>query len=393
MAKMTLSQENALITSVLSDQSKMAEAVRSLGYNINKEFKFSRRDENTPSCLVNKDGTWHDYGDGVHGDWAALYMEKNSCSFREAVKKGLSIFDINIDTGISSHQFIKPNFSTPSKKPSQNENDAPLEKRYIQWFLDGAKKHPVRYTNLCRFLMPFATPAEIKKAQWWFKIGYDAKKDRLTIPVRNKEGEYINLFKYTPFSLLENVKYQLVESKRMSLKVTDAPNAVYTYNDNLYKRQLKVKYLFGRTRSLFNLEVLKYKPKVLYVLEGEKDVVNATVAKKAAVTQGGAGMWKEEFAQDLLNACIRYKLITLPRIIIIQDHDKMGLEATIKIHQSLSKKFPNVKMAFWKNITAEYVNTQYPEADIGVIDESIPETVIPLKFDYTDYEVYRKRCS
>jgi DNA primase len=389
---MTLSEENALITNALHGQENMADAVIKLGYCVGSDYKFARRDEATASCYINKDGTWHDYGSGTHGDWAALYMEKNRVSFREAVKEGLLIFSINVNTGASNYQFMKPNFSGSQKKSVQYETEEPLAESYVHWFIRSAKKHPVRFTELCRRLMPFASPTELKKAEWWFKIGYDAKKDRLTIPVGNEKGEVTNLFKYTPFTGLEQWKYYFQVSHTV-LKQSSAPDAIHVYNDSLYKRQAKVKYISGRPRTLFNLNVLKYKPKVLYVLEGEKDVINATIAKKAAVTQGGAGMWKEQFAEKLLEACVHYGLAELPRIVIVQDHDKMGLRATIKIYEDLKEYFPDVKMAFWKNTTAKYVSTVCPDAKVGIFDASIPETVIPLKFDYTDYEVYRKRCS
>jgi len=392
--KMSLSEENALINQALQGQETLAAAISAIGYAITKEgrnLKFKRRDENTPSCQINSDGTWHDYGDGDHGDWAKLYIEKNNCDFRTAVKEGLKRFGINVDTGTAALLPVAPIFR-PYETERKNVQVNPLNPGMVNWFLRQSEAHKGRYTELCRRLMPFAGPSELHRAQRLFKIGYDPKTDRLTIPVHNIRGEIVNLFKYTPYAPYEMWKYRM-QCKKVRFKASPKWDCVSLFNP---QNQLKVRYLFDRPRFLFNLQVLKYKPKILYILEGEKDTVNATVVKKAAITQGGANMWREQFTKDLLEACIFYGVDPSElQIVIVQDHDKPGVSSTLKIYKGLKDAFPNVVMAFWKEETAKAVKMTKkfkeiePHGRVGILDVKLDPVKVGLKFDYTDYQMVR----
>lgn len=412
-----LSDENARINECLQGVESMVSAVELLGYELKKEggyYKFARRDEKTPSCVVNNDATWHDFGSGEHGDWAALYMERTGCSFRDAVKEGMRRFGI-----AETQDGYTPSRLPALKRPAKPKKETkPIGVGLLGWFAKEAAAHPARYMELCRRLMPFARPAEIHKAQRVFRIGYDSKEDRLTIPVFNLEGEIVNLFKYTPYAPVEKWQYHITLGRVRFVPACPA-GCVRPFNEALRTR-LKVRYIKGRERTLFNLDVLHHCPKAVYIVEGEKDAINAAVAKKAAVTQGGANMWKPHFAQDLLAACRRYYGDSgLPRIVIIQDHDQAGLDSTVKVYESLCAVFPEVTMAFWKTRTAEWVRERItshrpllqkdPETvrkqwktrstdwllkatdhSVAVVNPKLEGYVAP-KFDFTDYEQLKRR--
>lgn len=413
---MKLSEENALVNERLQGKENLAGAIEALGYEVKKEgghLKFARRDENTPSCVINADGTWHDYGDATHGDWAQLYSERQRCTFRDAVKEGLRRFGVVVDPN------YVPTAAAPLVRKFEKElqQKDPISPGLLKFFSKEASAHAARYTELCRHLMPFAAPGDLQRAQRWFSIGYDAKMDRLTFPVLNLKGQIVNIFKYTPYKGYEMWRYRM-QTNRVRFSASPDPLLPRPFNAELFVRQLKVKYLGGRERTLYNLDALKFKPKVLYITEGEKDCINAMVARKAAITQGGANMWKEEFSTELLEACSKYGVDpAVLKVVIIQDHDQPGIVSTVKIYRSLSKYFPNVTMAFWKSETAEWVRTSltqhfqnvtieflknamagwelepqpeaYPWEKVAVIDTAIEHSV-PLKFDFTDYELLRR---
>ena len=47
-----------------------------IGIEVNREGFFKVREEKTPSCKINKDGSCHDYGSGEHyGDIVALLFD------------------------------------------------------------------------------------------------------------------------------------------------------------------------------------------------------------------------------------------------------------------------------------------------------------------------------
>lgn len=416
---MRLSDENALINDRLKGKETLAGAIEMLGYTVKSEgsyLKFARRDEKSASCVINDDATWHDYGDASHGDWAALYSERKNCTFRDAVKEGLRRFGVVVDPGYTSEQLTPVPVAGFEKQLQQKK---PISPGLLRFFEKEAMAHKARYTELCRRLMPFAAPGDLHRAQRWFDIGYDAKVDRLTFPVKNLAGEIVNLFKYTPYKGFEMWKYRILSG---AVRFSPAPNpsSAGAFNSGLFDRQLKVKYLKGRQRTLYNLEILKFKPRVLYIAEGEKDSINATVARKAAVTQGGANMWKEAFTDELFEACIRYGIdpATL-KIVIIQDHDQAGLLSTVRIYRSLIHRFPNVVMGCWKTPTAQWLRSalsdhfrgvesaflknalkgltldaeaKSPWNDVAVIDTDI-EHFVAEKFDFTDYEMQRRTRS
>lgn len=420
MVKMRLSEENALINQRLLGAEAMATAIEDLGYELRKEggkYKFARRDEKTPSCVVNADATWHDFGDGTHGDWAELYAERQGCSFRDAVKEGLRRFGIVADPG------YVPAAPAPVKRGFEKElrKAKPISAGLLKFFSKEASEHAARYTELCRRLMPFAHPAELQKAQRWFSIGYDAKEDRLTFPVYDLDGNIVNIYKYTPYKMFMTWRYRIGRG-RARFFVSEPVLPPRVFNPGLFERPVKVKYLKGRERALYNLGVLKFKPKVLYITEGEKDAINAMIAKKAAITQGGANMWKAHFAQDLLRACAKYGVDAQRlKIVVVQDHDAPGLDSTVRIYEDLTAVFPNVVMAFWKRETAEWVRQALPrkitdpegakatgglgfwkrpadpsrphcwlQPQVCVVDAAIEGEVV-LKFDLTDYETLRRK--
>jgi hypothetical protein len=73
----------------------------------------------------------------------------------------------------------------------------------------------------------------------------------------------------------------------------------------------------GVRRVLFGLPELRGQS-VVYIVEGEKDVLNLRSIGVAATTNaGGAGKWRDEYTQQLLNAGV-------PEVVILPDNDLSG---------------------------------------------------------------------
>lgn len=85
----------------------------------------------------------------------------------------------------------------------------------------------------------------------------------------------------------------------------------------------------GRKPVLYNLQALNQAIKAgrrIYIVEGEKDVETLQKQGMTAVTAGGAGDWKQEFADCFVGAS---------EVVIIADNDKPGREVAKKISRDL----------------------------------------------------------
>jgi len=67
------------------DQKQVAEILMHEGYEVNRNFKFSLREERTPSTSIRKDGYLKDFGGDFSGDIIRLLQEQKGLSFKDAV--------------------------------------------------------------------------------------------------------------------------------------------------------------------------------------------------------------------------------------------------------------------------------------------------------------------
>ena len=76
------------LTSVIKDrlnQQTTGEIISFIGFHVNRNHKFSLRDENTPSCSIRRDGFIKDFGGEFAGDLIDLLQQSNGLSFKDSV--------------------------------------------------------------------------------------------------------------------------------------------------------------------------------------------------------------------------------------------------------------------------------------------------------------------
>lgn len=338
-----LSDRKARILQEVSGAERLADILSNhFGYQIKKKggrFWFAlRKDEKTPSCCVNNNGSVHDFGSGE--TFSFLSLVANEFNIHEAdtgkqflaeIKKAEEILGIQGDT--CTYAFTSPKLSEEQLAKGEYITE-PLDEGYIGYFKAKAIENKSRVIDLMRHMMLTATDTERSATLTRFEVGYDPKRDRLIFPVRDLDGICRNMFRYTPFPSVSE------EGDKSS----------------------KVLYLSKRKRGLFNMKALKSKPRTLYILEGEKDVVNATAFGVAAVTQGSAGSWKPEMADQLYEACMEIGFIP-ENIYVLQDHDMPGLISSLNIYSDLKSLFPSVKMIFWHKETASWLKKQLTNSE------------------------------
>lgn len=360
------SKRSDAIKRQLSDRVEMAKVLMALNIEVDSHFKFKSEGENTPSSLINKDGSLHEFNSGDHfGDIFDYLDSRFGLKYKDAIEKLEEILlitpHIDFVPNARSDQWVKP------------EQMKPLEWSYVEYFKTQAGKHAIAFNAILDHLIPKATKEQRDKAIRDFHLGYDVKRDRITIPVVDSRGGLRNMVKYTPF-----------------------PKA-----DDEGKLEPKMKYLYGRERILFNLGVLKNAPKQVFVIEGEKDCINAHIEGRPTITQGGAGMWKPWMAKAIVLAC-QYYNVPIPQFIILQDNDLPGVKATGKIYEDLKAIQPDTKMMFWKAEVLEYIKKAPHDEkspmkliaenmqDTATLKLSIDPSMVTKKFDYTDYMVQKR---
>lgn len=332
-----LSDRKARILQEVTGAERLADVLSNcFGYEMKKKggrFWFKIREEKTPSCCCNNDGSIRDFGSGQNFGFLSLIAMKFNISeadkgkqFLAEIRKAEELLGIQGET--CSFAFTSPKL-TEEQLANNEYITEPLEEGYIGYFKTKAIENKARVIDLMRHMMLSATDTERLATLTRFEVGYDPKRDRLIFPVRDLDGVCRNMFRYTPFP---------------------------SVNEDGDKSP-KVLYLSKRKRGLFNMKALKSKPRTLYVLEGEKDVINATASGIAALTQGSAGSWKPEMAEQLYSACIEIGFIP-ENIYILQDHDMPGLISSLNIYNDLTAFFPSVRMIFWQKETANWIKNQ-----------------------------------
>jgi DNA primase len=303
-----------------TDREQVASALMSLGYEVNRHWQFAARDERTPSAMINQNGSIHDYGSGFHGDLADFLRE-----FKPDVVSPLK--EARRLLGLP----IALNFKDFDNRVGDKKTGF-IPEEYLYKFATQRQKCFGRYMSLLKGLLPSVKdPAIFKNIALKYKIGYGEQADRLIMPIRDEQGRIVTLWKYNP---------QLSPDQ-------------------------KLRYTRDRARSAFNLTDLKAyakepRKRVVWICEGEKDVLNAIANGYAAVTSGSAS---SVFAKEHLSLFKDF------RIVIAGDYDEAGQSFNARIKAQLEGIAAHIEIIDWSLLVRD-----------------------PKKgYDLTDYLVYKNR--
>ena len=79
------------------DREKVRAMLEVLGYEVDRDYKFAIREENTPSASIRQDGYIKDFGSGWGGDIVALIHEYHGTPLKEATLWVAQCLGIRID--------------------------------------------------------------------------------------------------------------------------------------------------------------------------------------------------------------------------------------------------------------------------------------------------------
>lgn len=292
-------------------------------------YFFALRDERSASAQINKDGSIHDYGSGFHGSVYDVLLEIGKIPSNLSKAEALDYCREKLGS-ISLVSF--ENKKEPMIK--QDFKKKPIDKQwYIQKFLNPSLLLSKDYLNaLKKTILSIDDETMIKALAKDFLIGFEEKEKRLVMPIFDLNGEIVNLWQYNPF---------LDKSK-------------------------KLRFCKGRNRVSFNLNALKKAPlsKMVFVCEGEKDVLNAVARGFLAVTSGSAvSCFKQE----------ELELFKDREVLIVGDYDEAG--------KAFNKNMKATLQPFAKTIK------------IGSWEKSISKKYLKRGFDLTDYLSFKKRSN
>lgn len=290
-----------------TDRESVAQALDQLGYQIDRTWKFKlRKDERTNSAFINNDGCVYDFGSGFHGDLVKILQEYHGLCLRESVIKAKELLN----------QPIQFDFSRFENR-QQIKKEGFINEKYLNLFVEKSKNHPKVFLKLLSGLLPSITcENKMKEIASKYKIGLSIGMinkngcpipERLIMPIRNEKGKIITFWKYNPF----------LPSKD------------------------KLRYTNGRCRGAFNMQILLNKDnseEILFICEGEKDVLNATANGFMAVTPGGAAcVFKEE----------QILLFKDKKVVILGDNDEAGNAFNRRIEAQLKPVAKVVRHLNW----------------------------------------------
>ncbi|PAF46232.1 hypothetical protein BKH46_08305 [Helicobacter sp. 12S02634-8] len=290
-----------------TDRESMAYALTLLGYQV-KAWKLRLREEKTPSAFINKDGFIHDFGSGFHGDLADVLCQYHNFSKGEALKKARELLSLPIQADFLE-QF--------EEKKEESRKNGFIDESYLAPFIANRKTHFEEYTRYLKALLPSVTsPQKRKEIALKYEIGFSPKgtfrgKDfpaRLLMPLRDEEGRIVTFWKYNPFS-----------------------------------SGAKLLYSEGRRKCAFNItDLIEYRNKpneIVYICEGEKDVLNAVAYGLRAVTSGSAADLFEDSQIHLFEGL---------RVVVLGDNDESGQNFNNKIEQQLKPVAKHIRKLSWK---------------------------------------------
>ena len=278
-----------------------ASALMSLGYKISRSWHFAVQDERTPSAYINQNGHIHDFGSDWHGDFPSFLKEfRGFHNIGDAIKEAQRLLGMEVTFNFADFE-----------KGGQKKKEGFIDEKWLEQYRSNRKTHFEAYLKLLKALMPSVKSAEKRKEiALRYDIGYQPTgnfkgkpfPERLIMPIRDEAGRIVTLWKYNP---------------------------------TLAKHE-RLRYTRERKRSVFNLsDLLKYREapqEPIFILEGEKDVINAVAHGIRAITPGSATSLLEETYLNL------FKDLSL---MVVGDYDEAG-NTTIKKQLEVHAKVVNI---------------------------------------------------
>ena len=182
------------------DRDKVSGILESVGYELNRQYKFRMREERTPSAVVNVDGTVHDFGSAFHGDVFKV-LQETGMSFPEAKR---FVMD---QLGISSGTSVETHLVPVERKHRAAELTDKRYKEIVSFIVECDR-------SMCQTLRdPDYRKSALSIAPFWLyrdatkeSIGrfkkfttYDESQKSIVLPIRNYEGKLIS-YKHRYFS-------------------------------------------------------------------------------------------------------------------------------------------------------------------------------------------------
>ncbi|OCS32886.1 hypothetical protein AWR31_08070 [Campylobacter fetus subsp. venerealis] len=319
-------------------QDETAQILMYLGYDVNNHYKFKIRDEHTASASINpKDGKIKDFGSGWYGSIIDFMVTYHNLSQKEAFARAGDIAN-------KPHSF-KLSTSSTHHKPSDKEQQSNfITQEYIDKFQNERKEYFTRFWELLSETLPTASKEAKQNIAKRYEIGYSKKADRLIMPIRNENGECMTFWKYnknpTPFMGSDGNMITL-------------PKVMFSKN---------------KERCPFNLQDLKSFAKnqkdndTIFIVEGEKDCLNALANGFNAITLGSASTRLSDKYIPLFKGI---------NVTIAYDNDEAGRSCAKALKETLKDICKNVEIIDWKKIAK----------NVGIKEE------LKTGFDFTDFLV------
>ena len=308
-----------------------------LGYEVDKNFKFKlRADEKTPSASINpRTGKIKDFGSGWDGSAIDLMVDLHGYTKSQAFNFAQDILgrdDLRLNLSTSNYQ---------NNRETKNKNGF-ITQSIIDKFIRERKENFDRYWELLSQAIPTATNEQKKQIAQKYDIGYSKKSDRLIMPIKDEFGNCMTLWKYNKFPK------PFLDSEGNSVLL---PKVIFSKD---------------RKRCPFNLQDLQeYRQKLnepIFVLEGEKDCLNALAAGLRGITLGSASSKIDEKYINLFKDT---------NITICYDHDEAGKSGSNVIYEQLKGVCKKIEIIDWERMAKQLDFNKY----------------LGKGFDFTDYLV------
>ena len=318
------------------EQMQTAYILDHLGYKIDKNGKFKLRSEHTASASINpRNGKIKDFGSGWGGSVIDLMVEFHGYSKKVAFDKFHEL----------SNQKIDLRFDTHTDLNDKTYKEGFITQDYIDKFQKERLENFSRFWELLSAALPTATKEQKETIAKRYQIGYSKKADRLIMPICDEFGNCLTLWKYNknpaPFMGQDGNMIQL-------------PKLMFSKN---------------RRRCPFNMaDLVSYRNDLqapIFLMEGEKDCLNALAKGLRTITLGSASAKVEDRYLNLFKDA---------NMTICYDHDEAGANGAKTVKQQLTGICKNIEIIDWERI---FKKLGWPQ---------------PIKkgFDYTDYLVETK---
>ena len=292
-----------------------AEILNALGYQIDRSYKFKIRDESTPSASINpKDGKIKDFGTGWYGDIVDFLVEFHNYQQKDAFRKISSMLNLNNNKTFQ-------NFTIRTNNPKQkNKSTKIISQSIIDNFQKERKENFSRFWELLSKTMPTANSGQKRVIAKKYEIGYSKKADRLIMPIKDENGNCLTFWKYNP-----------------------TPTPFIGSNGSVIQLP-KVMFSKNRQRTLFdikNLEKFSKDNEPIFILEGEKDCLNALANGFNAITLGSS-------TQNIDNKFLHY--FKDKYVVIAYDFDEAGKNGSKIVENNLKGIAKKIEIIDWTQI-------------------------------------------